>query len=78
MSIEILKKDISNYGPTENTNIKKRYAKARKQQIVPKPKTKMTFLGNTKEEDLQLTEGRNNSFNTHRGGLNVGPVQEML
>lgn len=53
-------------------------AKARKQQIVPKPKTKMTFLGNTKEEDLQLTEGRNNSFNTHRGGLNVGPVQEML
>lgn len=53
-------------------------AKARKQLIEPKPKTKMIFLGNTNEEDLQFPEGRNNSFNTHKGGLNVGPVQEMI
>lgn len=73
MSIVILKKDISNYVPTENTNIKKRFPE---EQCQSKKTTNWTKAKN--KDDLQFPEGRNNSFNTHKGGLNVGPVQEMI
>lgn len=49
MSIEILKKDISNYGPTENTNIKKRFpeeqCQSKKTTNCTKAKNKDDFLG---------------------------------
>lgn len=54
-------------------DIKKRFPE---EQCQSKKTTNWTKAKN--KDDFQFPEGRNNSFNTHKGGLNVGPVQEMI